>query len=1100
MGGWITRCVIILGLGAAGAAEAGDGWLRTTQPFPAPVGPGSVDEHRYETNLLELDAPDGIVLSLPDGLFTAERTELVRRTDGWSWFGRVHQSWSVVLTRHRDALAGLVQTPWADYELTGGPDGEARIALIDADLFPPCADPVEVATQAEPPTAAAPSPVGPDPIALDVMVVYTPAARRGAGGTSQIEATIRAAVDITNTAYANSQVGARLDLVHIAETPFDDTRSASNDLNNVRTSTTVAAWRNTQGADMVGLIVDRNDACGLGYVQRRVRSSFAPFAYQVTARGCAVGNLSFAHEFGHNQGCEHDPANGTSPSNASFPFAFGHFHSGAYRTVMSYSNQCTGGCRRAPYFSNPGISHQNRATGITDQRENHRTITLTAPVVTDFRPPAVELALRRDQVQVVETSTGVRLQVTRSGLADREVTVSYTTVSDSATEGADFVAAAGTLTWSAGDTSDKPIDIQLSDDRQVEGPEHFNLYLHAPRGAALGPARTATITIQDFEAGAVQIIQAQPTREDAGAFEIRLGRSGGSEGAVSVAYALEEESATAGADYVDASGTVQWADGDASPVTLTIPVLDDRTIEGEETLLFRLSQPTGDLRVDNPSARLRIQDWEEGGLDFEVAAASIREDEGSLGLRIDRSGGTDGVVEARVRVEELEATDGIDFALVIDTARFEPGVTTQFVQLDAIDDREEEADESVRLVIEPVSGNPALGTVAATTVTIEDWEPGQVQFEASTYLVSEDAGRLSVFVTRAGGSDGPASVELQPVEGTAEAGFDFELAPTPVQWADGESGPREAVVTILDDRVEEGEERFSVQIQVTDPATELGSLPGAEVRLLDYEEGAVDLVQSELTTTELGGSAALTLERTGGSDGEVVVGYMVRGLDGADPALDLMTTTKGTVVFDAGEVGPARVELGVVDDAIGEPTERFRIDLAIESGGAELLAETATLTVEDAGAGSFTVISPAPDGTVVGLTESEGTTELVVERSGEIAGPATLRYRFESDSAELGRDLIATDGELIWTAGEQGPRTLVVEAVDDQMDEVLEILTLVMEVDEPGAFLEQRWTIEITDAPPEGGCGCSTSAPSTESHPVFGLLLLLALAVGRRPR
>ena len=101
---------------------------------------------------------------------------------------------------------------------------------------------------------------------------------------------------------------------------------------------------------------------------------------------CAVGNLSFAHEFGHNQGCEHNPENSSVwPANGSYPWSYGHWHSGNYRTVMSYTDPCTGGCTRHPYFSNANVTFQGQPTGVLDLRENYRTINATALYVSNFR-------------------------------------------------------------------------------------------------------------------------------------------------------------------------------------------------------------------------------------------------------------------------------------------------------------------------------------------------------------------------------------------------------------------------------------------------------------------------------------------------------------------------------------------------------------------------------------------------------------------------------------------------------------------------------------------------------------------------------------------
>lgn len=128
-----------------------------------------------------------------------------------------------------------------------------------------------------------------------------------------------------------------------------------------------------------------NNGCGVAWVMRNPGPAFAGFAFKVTGRGCLNGNLTYAHEHGHNMGFEHDPANGSS--NPSYPWSYGHFVNGVYRTVMSYSNQCSLGCNRRPHFSNPDVLEEGVPTGIDGQRDNHRTGNLTAPIVRDFRIP-----------------------------------------------------------------------------------------------------------------------------------------------------------------------------------------------------------------------------------------------------------------------------------------------------------------------------------------------------------------------------------------------------------------------------------------------------------------------------------------------------------------------------------------------------------------------------------------------------------------------------------------------------------------------------------------------------------------------------------------
>ena len=173
----------------------------------------------------------------------------------------------------------------------------------------------------------------------------------------------------------------------IAEVAHDDAGDLGIDLSWVSGDATVAALRDQYGADMVSLIVENGAGfCGMGYVQRSVGPGFASSAFQVTARSCAVGNLSLAHEHGHNLGMEHDPANGPAPSSASYPWSFGHYVSGVYRTVMSYPSPC--GCSRVAYFSNPNVIYSGSPTGLVDQRDNARTANSTVSIVAAFRPKA----------------------------------------------------------------------------------------------------------------------------------------------------------------------------------------------------------------------------------------------------------------------------------------------------------------------------------------------------------------------------------------------------------------------------------------------------------------------------------------------------------------------------------------------------------------------------------------------------------------------------------------------------------------------------------------------------------------------------------------
>lgn len=81
-------------------------------------------------------------------------------------------------------------------------------------------------------------------------------------------------------------------------------------------------------------------------------------------------------------GSQHNPENG---SGATYPYGYGHYVSGNFRTVMSYVDPCTGGCTRRPYFSNPMARYQGIPTGIDNARDNVRAINNTADPIANYR-------------------------------------------------------------------------------------------------------------------------------------------------------------------------------------------------------------------------------------------------------------------------------------------------------------------------------------------------------------------------------------------------------------------------------------------------------------------------------------------------------------------------------------------------------------------------------------------------------------------------------------------------------------------------------------------------------------------------------------------
>ena len=350
---------------------------------------------RAAVALRALDAP-AVSLNLFDNTEIAvTRTKVEHpRADRLVWHGRGEDGSQVVLALVKGALAGTVYRKGQTFDIVSDGNGLYRISELDSAAFPtddPYLDTPPADKPGNPGAPVAPAAAGDAATQIDVLVLWTPAARNAVGGTqAAIESLVQSAVANANLAYTNSGVNAQLRLVHAEEVAYAETTSAINtDIAYLQTAgdgrlDVAQSLRDQYGADVVTLLGSgyaATGACGSGYLMSTPSSSFAGWAYNVVDQSCAAGYLSYAHEVGHNEGLLHDPANATGTP--SYAYAYGYQDpGGAFRTVMSY-----GSALRVPYFSSPNRLYNGVPMGTSSQN-NSAALALTAPIVAQFRPAA----------------------------------------------------------------------------------------------------------------------------------------------------------------------------------------------------------------------------------------------------------------------------------------------------------------------------------------------------------------------------------------------------------------------------------------------------------------------------------------------------------------------------------------------------------------------------------------------------------------------------------------------------------------------------------------------------------------------------------------
>jgi hypothetical protein len=323
-----------------------------------------------------------------------------RSPSSYTGFGRIlgKDRATFSLAVKEDTMIANVRLPGeAFYQIRYLSEGLHEVLEIDPNKIPDCNGVLHVPEQDLQPDLmreyiiqAKDPPVAMDNVdcGIDILVLYTPAAREAAGGTTAMQAVINLAVDESNIAYSNSEIDMLLRLVHTAEANYTESGSSATDLERLTYidgyMDSVHNLRDTYGADLVSLLIHYPGSGGRGWLWENPEEDFSDYAFHVVPWDNATGYYSFAHEIGHNMGCQHatpEAAQGDGMYNYSMGWRFA---SDAYRTIMAYAPGT-----RIQHFSNPNVTYLGYQTGVPlgqpDEAHNALTINNVASIIANWR-------------------------------------------------------------------------------------------------------------------------------------------------------------------------------------------------------------------------------------------------------------------------------------------------------------------------------------------------------------------------------------------------------------------------------------------------------------------------------------------------------------------------------------------------------------------------------------------------------------------------------------------------------------------------------------------------------------------------------------------
>ena len=340
----------------------------------------------------------------------------------------------------------------------------------------------------------------------------------------------------------------------------------------------------------------------------------------------------------------------------------------------------------------------------------------------------------------------------------------------------------------------------------------------------------------------------------------------------------------------------------------------------------------------------------------------------SATITVTRSGDTTGESSVSYATSNGTATGGatcetgVDYVTTNGTINFAGGETSKTFNVQLCSDAIVKGDETINLTLSSPAG-ATLGTPSTSVLTITNVNApvaGTLALSAATYTVGEAGSSVAVTINRTGGSDGEVSVNFGFTDGTATggsscaAGVDYNNTGGSVTFATGQTS-QSFNVTICNDTLVEGNETFTITLSGATGGATIGTPSSAVVTITDddvAQPGTLAFSSATYTVSESGGTATVTVNRTGGSDGSVTVdfatvaGGTATGGASCDAGIDYLNTS-GTLTF-AGGVTSQTFTVTICPDATPKANETINLMLSNATGGATVgVQNTAVLTITD---------------------------------------------------------------------------------------------------------------------------------------------------------
>jgi hypothetical protein len=457
---------------------------------------------------------------------------------------------------------------------------------------------------------------------------------------------------------------------------------------------------------------------------------------------------------------------------------------------------------------------------VRDEAQNTSTAATVNVTVLPTGAPVIAIA----DAALSESDGNMVFTLQRSAQTNTTNVVSFSMQDDTATAGADYTAASGTVTFSPGETQET-ITVPILPDAIDETTERFRVNLtNATNGASIADA-LGVGTIADDDTSAISVGN-DSVPEDGGPATIFVTLSTPSSRTVTAKFSTGAGTATSPADFTAQSEvTVSFAPGDTTE-TVAVEIVDDTTVEQTEQFAVSIADPAGGATIGDATGDVTITDDDRPT----VSVADVSIAEGDSGTRnatfaVALSAPTSNAVTVDFATGNGTATAGSDYTATNGTVTFTAGQTTRTIDVPVRGDTDEEADETFTVTLSnPVNATLGDGS-GGGTLQNDDRAPAAPQPEppapapATTIVVGDtgiaegDGGTrnatFTVALSQAAGA--PVGVDFGTADGTATGGVDYLAQAGRLTFATGETA-KTITVPVRGDTTPEGDEQFQLRL------------------------------------------------------------------------------------------------------------------------------------------------------------------------------------------------------------------------------------------------------------------------------------------------